>query len=584
MGKMETKKKKKGRPSLLDLHKRNLKLQHQQQQQQKHQPPNSTPPPRNHQDSSLRRSARRSNPAAEDDGGAQLEDNRRQKKKLKPSNSDSGSEGNSSATAANPKRTSINSGSGIPNSQKLDKSVSESNQEDNVGDSGSFTPLPDKKLLLFILERLQRWGFLLACSYTSELLISSFLPGKWLVVFHVLILCCSKDTYGAFSEPVDPEELPDYHEIVDNPMDFMTLTKKLNEGVYSSLEQFEKDVFLICSNAMEYNASDTIYYRQARAIEELAKKNFENLRQDSDDNNEQTNKIVRRGRPPKVKRKPGRPALRRGASELSSDGTPASTKEGATRSNADLGKKLMSSENSGFQERSGQYNSAHDESALNKLDKNRETTGSILKGNFNSLKHMKGLFLFDEDRRSTYMQFLESANAREPPVLTTILSERKQLMAVGLLTEYGYPRSLARFAANAGSIVWRVASAKIQRSLAPGVKFGPGWVGENDIPQQSPSLFSSSSSDLESSSQPHSVPAKSCSTNNLPSENHKHLSPVEETPAGSNLEQQPQQKGDSDTPEKPDIVEPYVNVDFRSPQSSTSTQADPAQPDLALQL
>lgn len=57
-------------------------------------------------------------------------------------------------------------------------------------------------------------------------------------------------------------------------------------------------------------------------------------------------------------------------------------------------------------------------------------SGSILKGNFNSLKHVKGVFLFDEDRRSTYMQFLESANERESPVLTTIHSERKQLMAV----------------------------------------------------------------------------------------------------------------------------------------------------------
>lgn len=72
---------------------------------------------------------------------------------------------------------------------------------------------------------------------------------------------------------------------------------------------------------------------------------------------------MRRGRPPKVKKKPSRPALGRGASEPSSDITPASTKVGAIQLN------------SGFPERSGQDNSAHDESAQNKLDKNRETTG-----------------------------------------------------------------------------------------------------------------------------------------------------------------------------------------------------------------
>ncbi|KAM2070523.1 hypothetical protein ACFX16_001902 [Malus domestica] len=104
-------------------------------------------------------------------------------------------------------------------------------------ESGPTTPLPDKKSLVFILYRLQK-----------------------------------KDTRGVFSEPVDPEELPDYQEIIQNPMDFGTVRTKLDQGAYSNLEQFEKDVFLICSNAMEYNAPDTIYFRQARSIQELAKK------------------------------------------------------------------------------------------------------------------------------------------------------------------------------------------------------------------------------------------------------------------------------------------------------------------------
>ena len=72
----------------------------------------------------------------------------------------------------------------------------------------------------------------------------------------------------------------------------------------------QKDVFLICSNAMQYNDLDTVYFRhilpipipvfpfsvfsvsnlhfwssyQAQSIQELANKNFENLRQGSDDN------------------------------------------------------------------------------------------------------------------------------------------------------------------------------------------------------------------------------------------------------------------------------------------------------------
>ncbi|XLR47920.1 hypothetical protein S83_032580 [Arachis hypogaea] len=79
-------------------------------------------------------------------------------------------------------------------------------------------------------------------------------------------------------------------------MDFATVRKKLANGSYSTLEQFEfsgfckigelvsnvsanilqvlrsllvhENVFLICSNAMQYNAPDTIYHKQARAIQE----------------------------------------------------------------------------------------------------------------------------------------------------------------------------------------------------------------------------------------------------------------------------------------------------------------------------
>ncbi|GFZ07410.1 DNA-binding bromodomain-containing protein [Actinidia rufa] len=88
-------------------------------------------------------------------------------------------------------------------------------------------PLPDKKSLDLILDKLQK-----------------------------------KDTYGVYAEPVDPEELPDYHDVIDHPMDFATVRKKLGNGSYPTLEQFESDVFLICSNAMQYNAPDTIYYKQ----------------------------------------------------------------------------------------------------------------------------------------------------------------------------------------------------------------------------------------------------------------------------------------------------------------------------------
>lgn len=94
----------------------------------------------------------------------------------------------------------------------------------------------------------------------------------------------------------------------------------------------------------------SVCFSQARSIQELAKKNFESLRQGSDDN-ESEPKIVRRGRPPtKNKRQPGRPPLEHTASEFSSDATLATGGENASWSNHDLRKGLADSSVRGSQD------------------------------------------------------------------------------------------------------------------------------------------------------------------------------------------------------------------------------------------
>jgi len=50
---------------------------------------------------------------------------------------------------------------------------------------------------------------------------------------------------------------------------------------------------------------------------------------------------------------------------------------------------------------------------------------------------------------------------------------------VGLNMEYGYAKSLARYAANLGPVAWKIASRRIETVLPSGIKFGQGWVGEN---------------------------------------------------------------------------------------------------------
>ncbi|GMI86170.1 hypothetical protein HRI_002286300 [Hibiscus trionum] len=89
-----------------------------------------------------------------------------------------------------------------------------------------------------------------------------------------------RDTYKIFAEPVNPEKVEYYYDVIKEPMDFGTVAKKLNEGCYQTLEEFEHDVFLVSNNAMVFNASNTIYYRQARALKELATKLFHALKTD----------------------------------------------------------------------------------------------------------------------------------------------------------------------------------------------------------------------------------------------------------------------------------------------------------------
>ncbi|GAB2291649.1 hypothetical protein Dimus_025905 [Dionaea muscipula] len=510
MGKVvvEKKRKKKGRPSLLDLQKRSIKEEQQQQQkhkQQQHQQNHhqqqqlkksqSQLPTRLHRFQNpnlnptathLRRSTRRnpnldSTPTGSDaaeDGDAeeaeeeedeqeendQLSGKLREKKLnlvLKSyvsvnSGSDSNAEDGKTGGSNHRKRKvdAIGEGSGHVKDENHDPAA---NAHQGVQfDDGPSTALPDKKLLLFVLDRLQK-----------------------------------KDTYGVFADPVDPEELPDYHEVIKHPMDFSTVRKKLDRGSYANLEQFEKDIFLICSNAMQYNAPETIYFRQARSIQELAMKNFENLRQDSDEN-EPEPKSVRRGRPPtkNLKKPVGRPPLERATTEHSG-ATLATGGDNASRPNHDVRKgtpleKFASADSLihssiGFRQPDSSISRS-----VERYERNEEITGSPLKGIL--LKHGKKQIVLEDNRRNTYTQPCVPVGGPESSVLAAFDGERKILIPVGLQAEYGYVRSLARFAAKLGPVAWKVASKKIIRCLPNGVKFGPGWIGENEAAALRPML------------------------------------------------------------------------------------------------
>ncbi|KAF5931485.1 hypothetical protein HYC85_032358 [Camellia sinensis] len=88
-----------------------------------------------------------------------------------------------------------------------------------------------------------------------------FMPEKRILEL-VLDILQRRDTHEIFAEPVDPKEVEDYYEIINEPMDFGTMRAKHHEGMYTNLEQFEFDI------------------SQARAIYDLAKKVFHVLKTD----------------------------------------------------------------------------------------------------------------------------------------------------------------------------------------------------------------------------------------------------------------------------------------------------------------
>ncbi|KAH9693886.1 Bromo domain-containing protein [Citrus sinensis] len=486
------KKKKKGRPSLLDLQKRSIKQQNQFQNKNPNSILKSNRPP-----------ARRQNPnfnsnRDDDDDDDDDDGDERQQKKHKLLH---GLDNFPALHSVYDGRRKIPTGS-----DQMEEKVLKATDTLHglpVESAGPTTTLPDRKLLLFVLDRLQK-----------------------------------KDTYGVFSEPVDPAELPDYHEIIAHPMDFATVRKKLDAGAYSYLEEFEEkiyqvkvtairrmyklvwangvmrirdgersvdkavrnemavfqDVFLICSNAMQYNAPDTIYFRQARSILDLAKKDFENLRQDSDDSEPQPRvKVVRRGRPPKsLKKSLDSSPSDRIASEFSSDATLANGGDNVSWASAhNLRKGPITSVR--FRPADSVNRASHGshvhgshagetytswlsewENEFPGFEFYISTIASVVKA---VLKYGKKQFTVDVNRRDTYHDSM--ASRHEPSVLTTFEGELKQLTVVGLNTEHGYARSLARFASDLGPVVWNIASKKIESVLPLGVKFSPGWVGEN---------------------------------------------------------------------------------------------------------
>lgn len=86
------------------------------------------------------------------------------------------------------------------------------------------------------------------------------------------IACCGiltgmvrRDPMRLFAEPV-PEDIEEYYQVIQDPIDFCTMRKKILSSKYTSLGSFVSDARKICINACVFNPADSLYAKTANEI------------------------------------------------------------------------------------------------------------------------------------------------------------------------------------------------------------------------------------------------------------------------------------------------------------------------------
>ncbi|KAG8658207.1 hypothetical protein MANES_03G131200v8 [Manihot esculenta] len=364
-------------------------------------------------------------------------------------------------------------------------------------------------------------------------------------------------------------------------MDFATVRKKLGNASYLTFEQFESDVFLICSNAMQYNSAETIYHKQARAIQELARKKFQKLRIDLE-RSEKELKSEQKTKPNFL----AKTQMKKPLSRTMQEPVGSDFSSGATLANtADHQNGFVAAQSTGCDRPSN-------------IDGPIEGTSSVFDNTLEKAEELssgKGLLpkcgrkssMLDENRRATYNISSQPA-ARSESIFTTFEGEIKQLVAVGLHADYSYARSLACFAAMLGPVAWKVASQRIEQALPSGCKFGRGWVGEYE-PLPTPVLMLETRTQKESTLLGAADAVKNDSTSRTPipaKENHVNAPISEGKPSlirptcGHILEGRPSFSSAGSTPSTLLPVNPTYQQqnlplrNFSEPQNKNSKQVE----------
>lgn len=82
-----------------------------------------------------------------------------------------------------------------------------------------------------------------------------------------LRLISSMDRQELFLNPVNRKDVPDYYNVIKEPMCWMAIDEKIDKNAYTSVAEFKRDVSLVLSNAMAYNGPDSPFHRAAKRIQ-----------------------------------------------------------------------------------------------------------------------------------------------------------------------------------------------------------------------------------------------------------------------------------------------------------------------------
>ncbi|XP_045200175.2 BRCA2-interacting transcriptional repressor EMSY-like [Mercenaria mercenaria] len=80
-----------------------------------------------------------------------------------------------------------------------------------------------------------------------------------------------------FTQPVDPADAPDYYTIVENPMDFGTIKRKLETCKYLEFEDYHSDMMLVKDNCYLYNPEQSLVRKDCDEVFQFYLSEYEKL-------------------------------------------------------------------------------------------------------------------------------------------------------------------------------------------------------------------------------------------------------------------------------------------------------------------